>query len=69
MYISITRLDEDLISSDELFLNLTENITNQNYVRVPSGVTKLNVKVTVIETHIDDLLIILIKLRNISMIF
>lgn len=65
MYISITRLDEDLISSDELFLNLTENITNQNYVRVPSGVTKLNVKVTVIETHIDDLLIILIKLRNI----
>ena len=65
MYISITRLDEDLISSDELFLNLTENITNQNYVRVPSGVTKLNVKVTVIETHIDDLLIILIKVRNI----
>lgn len=65
MYISVTRLDEDLISSDELFLNLTENITNQNYVRVPSGVTKLNVKVTVIETHIDDLLIILIKVRNI----
>ena len=65
MYISITQLDEDLISSDELFLNLTENITNQNYVRVPSGVTKLNVKVTVIETHIDDLLIILIKVRNI----
>lgn len=65
MYISVTRLDEDLISSDELFLNLTENITNQNSVRVPSGVTKLNVKVTVIETHIDDLLIILIKLRNI----
>ena len=69
MYISITRLDEDLISSDEPFLNLTENITSQNYVRVLSGVTKLNVKVTVIETHIDDLLIILIKLRNISMIF
>ena len=65
MYISITRLDEDLISSDEPFLNLTENITSQNYVRVLSGVTKLNVKVTVIETHIDDLLIILIKLRNI----
>ena len=64
MYISITRLDEDLISSVELFLNLTENITNQNYVRVPSGVTKLNVKVTVIETHIDDLLIILIKVMN-----
>lgn len=62
---SIFRLDEDLTSPDELFLNLTENITKQNYVIVYSRVTKLNVKVTVIETHIDGLLILLIKLMKI----